>query len=484
MTWILEITNGLLGAVNYITNLTNAFKTISSWGTSIWTKLGYDATQSSPRRGSISVSTKSEDKELTIAGRQSLSSQGRDLVRNLSLVGFAVRRHLQTIATCNFNCSLPGQTDYNNLVKRWMAAWSHRRNCDIAGRHSLTGLMTLVEAHRVIDGDVGILKCNNGKLQIIEGDRIKNPPKDLRGDTYEWIHGCKIGTAGQTYRYAIHKRKEGGGFEFEREISADWMILCGYFTRIDQVRGVSLLAPAINQFRDVYENIEYALAKAKVSQLLGFKTIRTAQNVERDEDNTLSKEIKEKLGLGTIHFNLEEQEDAQMIESQTPSTQFQDFMQHVIRIAFAALDLPLEFLMPNIANYYSNRGALDGYIESCRKKQEGLIETLNDITDWRLRMAIGDGELPPPPNNLPIEELLWYCDWEGAKLPFWRLLEDGKDILTAGQIGSLSIPKAARQYGHDFYENISEQAQALAAAKELGVVLAYDRPVSAINIGT
>jgi capsid protein len=140
--------------------------------------------------------------------------------------------------------------------------------------------------------------------------------------------------------------------------------------------------------------------------------------------------------------------------------------------------------MPNIANYYSNRGALDGYIESCRKKQEGLIETLNDITDWRLRMAIADGELPPPPNDIPIEELLWYCDWEGARLPYWRLLEDSKDTITAIQCGLTSVQKAARQYGRDFDENVVEQAQASAMGKEHGVFLAFDNPITTFNIGT
>ena len=169
---------------------------------------------------------------------------------------------------------------------------------------------------------------------------------------------------------------------------AEHLILCGYFNRIDQIRGVSLLAPAINQFRDVYESIDYALAKAKLSQLLGFKTTRL-DDTELTEDGLT--EAITNLGAGAIHFDLRQDEDAAMIESQTPATQFQDFLQNVIRIAFAALDIPLEFLMPNIANYYSNRGALDRYIDSCRKKQEGLIDALNEITDWRIRMAIADG---------------------------------------------------------------------------------------------
>ena len=457
-----------------------------------FTKLGYDAVKNSPRRGSTAASTKSEDHELTVAGRQMLSSLGRDLIRNNPLVGFAIRRNNQTVARCDFKCAIPGQAEYNALVKQWVYKWGHRSNCDIARRHSLPELINLIEAHRVIDGDVGILKCNNGKLQIIEGDRIRNPVVPHVVDRsqkpeYEWIHGAKVGYTGQAFSYAVHRRKEGVGFEFEREVSANHMILCGYFTRHDQVRGVSLLAPAINQFRDIFESIDYALAKAKVSQLLGFTTTLDFEKREYEEEDaaeSIRSAIQEHYGAGTLHFNLGRDEKAEMMESKTPSTEFQDFLHNVIRIAFAALDIPLEFLMPNIANFYSNRGAVAAYIEACRLRQAGLLEALNEITDWRLAMAIANGELPPPPNGMDIEELLWWCDWEGARLPLWRLQEDAKGTLVALQTGLLSGQKIARQYGLDIDENFIEIAQELERAKALGVNLAYAMPVTTNNIGT
>jgi len=454
-------------------------------------KLGYEAVKNSPRRGSAATSTKSEDHELTVAGRQMLSSLGRDLVRNNALVTWAVRRNNQTVAKCDFKCAIPGQAEYNALVKQWVHQWGHRLNCDIARRHSLPELINLMEAHRVIDGDVGILKCNNGKIQIIEGDRIRNPAvphvvSSAQNPDYEWIHGVKVGYTGQAFKYAIHRRKEGVGFEFEREVSAEHMILCGYFTRHDQVRGVSLLAPAINQFRDIFESIDYALAKAKVSQLLGFSTaldFAAREHEEEDASEAITKSIQETYGTGALHFNLGVNEKAEMIESKTPSTEFQDFLHNVIRIAFAALDIPLEFLMPNIANFYSNKGALASYIESCRLRQAGLLEALNEITDWRLAMAIANGELPPPPNGMDIEEMLWWCDWEGARMPLWKLQDDAKGALVAIQTGLLSGQKIGRQYGLDSDETYIEIAQELTRAKELGINLAYAAPITSNNMG-
>jgi capsid protein len=449
------------------------------------TGLRYDATQSSPRRGAIAVSTKSEDRELMVMGRLALSSQGRDLLRNFAIAGFAIRKHNQYVAKADFNCSIPNQSEYNALVKKFIYHWSRRQNCDIAGRHSLPELLVLIETHRVIDGDIGILKCSNGKIQLIEGDRIRDPMLPNKVDGYEWTHGVKVGNTGKAFRYAIHKRNNGGWFTFEREVSADNLILCGYYTRQDQVRGVSLLAPAINQFRDVYEGVDYALAKAKLGQLLGLVTHTVEDTRNTDEQNQqilddLEKRIVERFGAGTLHLALRPDESAEMMDAHTPSVEFQEFIHSIIQLAFASLDMPYSFYDGSKANYYGTRGALDNYIESCTNKQTSLIEMLHEVTDWRLRMAIVDGELPPPPDGMTVDEMLWYCDWIGARMPLWRLIEDAKGYLVAEQCGHISPQKVTGMYGMNLDENLEEIKKAKDMAEKLGISLPLNQP---LNIG-
>ena len=92
-----------------------------------------------------------------------------------------------------------------------------------------------------------------------------------------------------------------------------------------------------------------------------------------------------------------------------------------------------------------------------------------EITDWRLRMAIADGELPPPPNGMNVDDLLWYCDWVGTRIPIHRLVEDFKGYIGAGQAGYFSPQKVAGIYGQDFDENMDELAEAIKIAKERGI---------------
>jgi capsid protein len=442
------------------------------------TSLGYDAVQPSPRRRSVCASSKSEDFELQEIGRRVLSSETRDLQRNNTIAAFVCRKHVQYVARADFKCAIPGQKEYNDLVKRFIYHWSRRENCDVSRRHSLKEMLRLIEIHRVVDGDVGILKISNGRLQIVEGDRIRNPnpnPVSPTGD-YEWIHGVKVGRNNQAFRYAIHNRGRDGQFQFEREVNAENLILCGYFQRIDQIRGISPIASAINRFKDANEAIEYALAKAKIANKIGIVTKREYDpNLEISPDEFEAENVairnaaKEYFDNGVLHFNFGKNDDARLFESQTPANEFQTFMTAVMQEAMISLDIPLNFLKPDLTNFYGSRGALDDYIDSCMNKQEGLINALHEITDWRLRMAIADGELPPPPNCMNVDDLLWYCDWVGTRIPIHRLIDDCKGFIAAGQAGYISPQKVAGIFGQDYDENMDELAETVRMANERGV---------------
>jgi capsid protein len=457
-------------------------------------ELGYDATKPSPRRSQIEVNSMSEDNVLDRQGRLALSSRGRDLLRNLSIAGFAIRRHLLHVAKFDFKCSIPGQPEYNALVKSFFYNWSRRQHCDIAGRYSLRQMIRLIETHRIIDGDVAILKTESGQLQLIEGDRIANPP-DLATTAatadYKWTQGVQIDCVGKAQNYAIHKRNQYGSFEFESTIPAEDIILCGYQNRIDQIRGVSLIAPAVNQFQDVYEGIEYALAKAKVSQLLGLITTVSDRNfnvkdpVAENENlaNDRTRMVREKFGPGTLHLDLLPGDDAKLLAEGTPSNQFQDFVENVVRVALAALDIPYSFFDGSKTNYYGSRGALDNYIEESGEKQIGLSETLNEITDWRIRIAVRDMELPPPPKGMTVDEMLWYCDWIGARMPKWRLIEDAKGYHVALQDGLISPQDITGMHGLDYSENIEEIREAKEIADRNTVQLAFTKEITTSNIG-
>lgn len=458
----------------FLSRITSRLKGILGGGSG----LKYDAAESSNRRRKVVVSSKSEDRELTPVQRQSILSQTRDIMRNFALAGFAIRKHLQYVSDFAFSSQMDDE-NFNTLFEAKMKWWSERKNCDLTGRHNLQELITLIETHRVLDGDVGILKHFSGKIQLIEGDRIRTDSAFSFNN--EYIHGVKLGKRNQDLAYRVHRRLPGGGFEFEREISADYMLLCGYIARIDQVRGISPMTPAILNYQHVYEGVEYAISKAKLSQLLGL-AIYTEDDLEDGAEDDLKKKVERKFGPGCLELMLRVGEKAEMIEAHTPSSEFQTFCEAVIRIAFSALDLPYSFYDGSKTNFYGSKGELEQYIDGCEKKQVDLIEVLNEITRWLLTIWIEDGSLPIPEGCNHVDDIKF--DWRGAGVPYWRLIEDSKGYLTAFLTGLANPQDVAARHQLNVFENIDKTAEVNKYARDRGVRLLSDvGPEESTNIG-
>lgn len=431
--------------------------------------LKYDAAESSPRRRPIVISSKSEDAELPSVKRQALSSQARDMQRNFTLAAFAIRKHLQYVSDFTFN-SLTDDEDFNRRFEEKMRWWGRRKNCDYSQRHNLAELITMIESSRVIDGDIGIVKHASGRIQLIESDRIRSEAGSLDA---AWVQGVKLGTCGQNVRYAISKRKLGGGFEFEREVSAANMLLCGYFTRVDQVRGVSPLSAAINQYADLYEGLEYALAKAKLAQLLGFVVHLEDERLEDDAVvDGVADRIKRKFGPGCLEMMLGMNEKAELFASNTPSNEFQTFCEAIIRSAFASLDLPYSFYDGSKTNFFGSKGELEQYIDGCEKKQVDLVEILTEITEWLLGLWLLDGSLALPKGVYRVEDVKF--DWRGAGVPYWRLIDDSKGYVVAAAAGLGNVQDIANKHGSSFFENTDKNSESILYARDRGIRLPID----------
>ena len=129
----------------------------------------------------------------------------RDLYRNFSVAAWAIRKHLDYVSTFNFQ-AMTDNPELNDELEKLIAWYSRPMNCDAAGRHSLRRMISLAEARRVIDGDLFFVKLADGRLQPIEGDRVRDPGA-TRDENADYIHGVKVGSGGVLKSIAIHKRR-------------------------------------------------------------------------------------------------------------------------------------------------------------------------------------------------------------------------------------------------------------------------------------
>ena len=199
----------------------------------IRTMFGYDAATSTRRRKAKTPTTKDEDKQLSNADRRTMIGTTREQRRNMALCAFMIRKHLDNVSQVTFKptSGMPEVDEQMSALYTW---WSRADRVDVARRHSMHELIRLWEAHRTVDGDVGVLLLRSGALQTIEGDRIAKPssfgdaPRDILA--VDWRHGVDVGSFGQIRRYCIVDRNDTR-LEFNRVVSARNMKLLGYFDR-------------------------------------------------------------------------------------------------------------------------------------------------------------------------------------------------------------------------------------------------------------
>lgn len=449
------------------------------------TFFGYDAIVDKNKRRMSAVKTGAEDKELGQSGRGQLNANARDQVRNFAVAAWAVRKHLDFVSRFRFDCKSGGQGDdeltrFDKQVEALMTVASYKENWDIAGRHDRNRWLRLFEARACVDGDVLGVKMRTGHLQAIESDRIRN---EKQIDTENVTQGVEHSPSGRAVAYQVHRRDFNGGFKFERRVPAENCVHHGYFDRFDQVRGISPMAPGLNTLQDTYENFDYALMKAKISQLFGIKFTREAEEspapviIDEDEDEGPDgPRYSVTFGNKPIVLDLNPGDDAEFLESNTPSEEFQAFTSAMIQVALKALDIPYCFFDESHTNFYGSRAAVTLYVEACKHKREALEGVLRDITLWKLRQWVFDGKLVLPAGM--TVETVPFC-WIHAGLPWWDPAKEISAEIAAVKGGLTSRSQIRKEkYGDDWKTAVIDVlADEQQYAESKGVVLETAEPV-------
>lgn len=425
-------------------------------------RFGYDATQAKNKRQAPTGILRSEDGENRPAERRKLISAARDIHRNFSIAAWMVRRHLDYVSTFTFRPKT-GDKNLDSLLTSRMEWWSRRENCDVTRRFSLPQIVRMCEARRTVDNDVFVLKLSDGRLQPIEGDRVRTPDGGVPDgfDNTNVVHGIRLDSFGQPRELIVCKRSQindlgltGQNFAYERSVPMENAYHHGYFDRFDQVRGVSPLVAALNSLRDTYEGFDYALAKLKVSQLFGLVFYREAAEAVGDPSATTEDGTGYEVdfGRGPVVLNLDDGDRAEFLESKSPSTEFQSFTTTMIGVCLKALDIPFSFYDESHTNYSGARQALLQYEMSADIKRADVQSMLNELTNWRIRLWMQDGFLP----DIPLASYRW--EWVPKGIPWIDPLKEVNANVSAIAAGLLSRTRALKEMGQDFFEVADEIA--------------------------
>ncbi len=425
--------------------------------------------------------------------RNALQANSADLARNLSLCQWMIRRHLDYVSQFTFH-SRTGNAELDARIEALMEIDGRPENMDIAGRFGREKMFRIAEMRRVLDGDVLLVKLNDGRLQGVQADLLANP-KDTKPDE-QWINGVLITQVGRALAYGVNVRDGLTQTKADRRINATDAILYGFFERFaaDQVRGISPLVSAYNSLRDVYENVDYALAKAKISQLFALAMMRDATDapgeyVGEEEsadtpESTGAQQTPTKpqidFGNGPIVLDLDPGEKAEVIESRQPSSEFQQFMVLVIQLCLKALDIPFSFYDESHTNFFGSRAAWLHYERSCKDKRDDQIELRRNYTIFKLRQWIRDGLLTLP-RGWTVSSV--YFEWQARGMPWWDPTKEIRGYAAAIAAGLDTPQRICKATDTDFFDNIDQIALAQEYAKNKGVSLVYAMDQAITNKG-
>lgn len=452
-------------------------------------KFGYDVVETSAphRRKSPSINRR-EDQLLDFGKRARIVETARDAQRNFSLIKWAVTKHLDY--TTSFQLRVrTGNREFDRHVERAFSKWE--ASCDMSRRHQFKRIVRLNRLGQLVDGDSLILKVKNGRLQVYASDRIAKPG-DIPSAMAEKVNsrGLVVDEYGAVKKYCLCARDEIGGLRFDMLADAEFCRFDGYFTSYDQTRGISPLASCLMQSEDLYEALNFNLIKAKLAALFGLKITRSpgngpgfdygGANGEGDESESTAARQKRydiQARPGFV-IEMDQGDDINLVASNTPSTEFQQFTELEVQLILAAIGMPYSLFDSSGSSYSSLRGDYQQYLTRVKEERTDVKATLYDLTDWVLPILAARGEIRMP-KGMDADTLVNSYDW----MPTGSMqLDPSKEVPTAAmaiQAGLSSYSRSCASLdGSDFYDIIDELAEERAYAKEKGVEL----PTIPLNI--
>ena len=349
----------------------------------------------------------------TIAELPQLRARSRDIVRNMPVAGGAISTIVTNVVgtgltmrsaikyeLLGLSASQAGM--WQDTVNARFEMWAESMDCDVTRMMNFYGIQSLAFRSMMESGDSFVLPVDVSgigmALQIIEADRCCN--KDSAQDTDRMIGGVEIDAMGAPTRYWFcnqhpsqwknrDKRKWTGRAAFGSQTGMRQVLQLIDRRRPEQVRGVPILAPVIEPLKQLQRYTEAELQAAVISGAFAiFMKMDPNAFSELFDDNGKKTYIDNALGwngslpLSTLDgpgkaVNLLPGEEPIETNPGRPNSEFDPFVQAILRQVGTELGLPFEVLIKHFTSSYSAaRAALLDAWKTFRVRREFIAAYL------------------------------------------------------------------------------------------------------------
>jgi len=362
---------------------------------------------------------------------------------------------------------------------------------DAGNRMDFYELQALVDRQVLENGEIILLPLMIKEVgrpyslvfDLIEADRLATP-MDLKSDK-SIRDGVKIGDRGEPLSYWIRKthpgemkyrdfKKSTSFIEIPAKNKAGRInvIHLYHVLRPGQTRGVPFFAPVLTYFKDMADYLEAEIIAARIAACFSIFITKTGDASDvalaRTSETNAAGQRLEYVEPGVIE-HLAQGEDIHAFEPKRPGDNFDPFINRVLRIISAALNLPYEIVAKDFSqtNYSSARAALLEARRYFRMRQEWLAKKFcQPAWNMLLEEAWLRGELPAAGF---YENFL---DWTRARwiTPGWSWVDPVKEVIAsqkAVDMGISSLADEAAAQGKDYEEVLEQRAREEVKIKEL-----------------
>ena len=435
----------------------------------------FDSALTSEKRG-ISRGVSGGEDTAGTRERFALIRAARDLADNFPPVRSLLLKFATYVSGRIAYQARTGDRAVDTQIERYWNKWCNE--CDFLGRHNFTTLLQLAVTAMLRDGDCGFIIVRDGedlKLQSVEADRIGSPYD--RTDTDKYIGGINVDEYGRPVSYTIFTRTINNQYISPTDIVAKEFIHLFDAARLDEYRGRSAFATALNATRDLQEAIKAEVQAIKyASYQSGVITTESGaadagDYFARGNSNDQGQVARlQSLDPGTVNY-LTAGEKMEMFKSDRPTGAFGEFIRLIQAHICMSVGLPYGFAFD--ADKSGPMARMEAAMaERTFLRWRGLLEGqfLNRIKNIILLDAAARGLVPDSEFLLdgrwcwPAKVSIDYGREANADINLWKA-----GLKTAGQIYS--------DMGEDYEEALraraKEAAMLVSLANEMDIPAEY-----------
>lgn len=406
-----------------------------------------------------------EEKVLSEGERIKLLSNLRNSFRN-NIVTNAIIETLQlNVGKCKVQ-SKTGDQDFDNAREKRFKSWN--RDIEITGLN-IGGVIKLVIQELALAGDCLIVLLKNGKIQLVPSERICSAqnPENRKQDE---VSGCRINKFGAITHFRVSGYDSMGNVDRENGnyIQARDAIFIKNQTRIGSIRGIPMLAPAMNALQAIEEVQQSYTTKIKVNSL--FACAITSKSPYDDRWSMANGQEGSRSSFTTLESGsllmLEEGEDITQIDASKGTNEIEKFLLYLITfIASPIVGSPESIVGFSNASFASSRVTKTQANFKFKQYREMLEDQLlRRLYNWKSRKMQKFGDIPDNIEFLDYEDALSF-NW--TYLP---VLDTEKQAnVDAKMIDNnlISYTDLFAEKGKDFEEEVKQIAKDKLLLQEL-----------------